>query len=101
MGHSAALRALAHLIYEGHGDAQDKVQALLLLWSAFNRGDHEALEELADMLGSYAEAASDPRDVEAIKAAEKDIEELGRLLRRVSGYMHELVREWSQRENLD
>lgn len=97
MGHVKALRALAHLIYEGRGGPQDCEQAMLMLWSAFNRGDHEALEELADMLGTYAEAATDPSCKRAATSASGNIEELDRLLGQVSNYMHELRRERAQR----
>jgi TPR repeat protein len=93
MGHGKALRALAHLTYEGRGGPQDHEQALLLLWSAFNRGDHEALEELGDMLGTYAEAATDPSRTREATFASENIEELNRLLGQVSSYMQELVRE--------
>ena len=49
VGHSKAIRALAHMIFEGRGGSQDREQALLLLWSAFLCGDHDSLDELADI----------------------------------------------------
>jgi TPR repeat protein len=55
MGHKAAARALAHMVYEGRGGAADRVLGLLLLWSAFRRGDYEALEEFSDLLTSFGE----------------------------------------------
>lgn len=93
MGHVKALRALAHLICEGRGDPQDHEQAMLMLWSAFNRGDHEALGELADMLGTYAEEITDPSHKRAATSISGNIEELNRRFGLVSYYMHELARE--------
>ncbi len=93
MGHVKALRALAHLIYEGRGGPQDREQAMLMLWSAFNRGDHEALGELADMLGTYAEEITDPLSKKAATSASGNIEELNRRFGLASYYMHELARE--------
>ena len=42
MGHTKAIRALAHMVFEGNGGGKDREQAILMLWSAFLRGDHES-----------------------------------------------------------
>lgn len=97
MGHVKALRALAHLIYEGRGGPQDREQAMLMLWSAFNRGDHEALGDLADMLGTYAEEITDPSRKRAATSTSGNIEELNRRFGLVSYYMHELAHERAMR----
>lgn len=95
VGHTKAIRALAHMTYEGNGGGQDREQALLLLWFAFLRGDHDSLEELADMLESYAEATADPEtSINTAKVAQT-VEELSDRLTRVRGFMHELLRERS------
>ena len=96
MGHRGAVRALAHLIYEGRGGPQDKEQALLLLWSAFNRGDFDALEELADLLASYAEQLQSPREAKAGATVAETLESLHVSLSRASSYMHQLARVRSQ-----
>ena len=97
MGHVKALRALAHLIYEGRGGLQDREQEMLKLWSAFNKSDHEALGELADMLETNAEEVIDPSRKRAATSISGNIEELNRLLGPISNHMHELVRERAQR----
>ena len=76
MGHTEAIRALAHMIFEGNGGGQDKEQAILLLWSAFLRGDHESLEELADMLDSYAESPNIPLPSKDAADAARRVEEI-------------------------
>lgn len=93
MGHTKAIRALAHMTYEGSGGGRDKEQALLLLWFAFLRGDHDSLEELADMLGSYAEATADPETSNDAAKVAHQVEELSDRINRVRNFMHELVRE--------
>ena len=93
MGHKGAVRALAHLIYEGRGGVQDKEQALMLLWSAFTRGDQAALEELADLLASYAESgASGPHAKRAAKLSET-LEALRAGLNEAETFMQQLRRE--------
>lgn len=83
MGHTGAIRALAHMIFEGNGGNQDREHAILLLWSAFLRGDHESLEELADILASYAESPNTPllgKDAaDAARRAEEIVDRLARL----------------------
>ena len=97
MGHRGAVRALAHLIYEGRGGPQDKEQALLLLWSAFSRGDHDALEELGDPLASYSEQLQSLPESKAATAIAQTLEQLDRSLSEVSSYMHDLAKARSQR----
>lgn len=101
MGHSNALRALAHLIYEGRGGPQDREHALLILWSAFIRGDRDALEELEDMLETYGETAGDSRRAKTAVATAQSVGELRSLVERISDFMHDIARERaaSKREN--
>lgn len=92
MGHKEALRALAHLVFDGRGGTQNKEQALLLLWSAFNRGDRAALEELGDLLASYAEQLEDNADAKAANNIAETLISLNTSLVRVSNYMQKLAR---------
>lgn len=96
LGHKGAVRAYAHLVYEGRGGAQNKEHALLLLWTAFNRGDQDALEELGDLLASYAEQLDNPSESEAAKFAVGTIDELKLALSKISSYMHRLAPAKSQ-----
>ena len=96
MGHSKSVRALAHLVYEGRGGPQDQEQGLLLLWSAFKRGDHDALEELGDLLTSYSEALQNAQESKRSAAIAVEIDELNRTLEKVSAFMYELARKQSQ-----
>jgi TPR repeat protein len=92
MGHTGAVRALAHLTYEGRGGPQDRKKGLLLLWSAFRRGDHEALEELGDLLASYAEQVHEPQEAERTAGIAETIEALNTGLGRIESFMYELAR---------
>ena len=98
MGHTGAMRALAHMIFDGRGGNQDREFALRILWSAFRRGDANALEELTDMLESYAEVTPAAYGKYATEAA-RHIEEIGDRLSRVSYFMDELARR--QTDNKD
>jgi len=91
MEHRGAMRALAHMIYDGRGGPQDKKQALLLLWSAFRCGDQEALEELGDLLASYAEQLTIPSEAKQAAAISETIGQLDAALSKVLGYMGRLV----------
>jgi TPR repeat protein len=91
MGHSGAVRALAHLIFEGRGGPQDKEKGLLLLWSAFRRGDYDALEELGDLLASYSEQMPNPLDAKRTALVAETIAELRLGLDRVSSFMREIA----------
>ncbi len=55
MGHTGAMRALAHMCFDGSGGTKDKEEAIWLLWAAFYRGDYDSLDELTDILESYSE----------------------------------------------
>lgn len=91
MGHIAAARALAHMVYEGRGGSADKVQGLLLLWSAFKRGDYEALEEFSDLLTTFGEAnATSQQTIRAAHLSEP-LESLIDVLAKVDQFMHELA----------
>jgi TPR repeat protein len=91
MGHKGAVRAFAHLLYEGRGGPKNPEQALLLLWSAFKRGDEDSLEELADLLASYAEQHKDPHSAKSASKISATIENLTHELTVVSDYMHHLL----------
>lgn len=92
MGHTGALRSLAHMSFDGRGGGQDQKQALLMLWSAFLKGDRDALEELSDLLASYAEVTSPPKQKQAEQMAQK-VGEVAALIADIESFMHELVRE--------
>jgi len=91
MGHKAAARALAHMVYEGRGGSADKVQGLLILWSAFRRGDYAALEEFSDLLTSFGEDTTVGQ--QAIRAAHlsQPLETAVSALDKVNQFMHELA----------
>lgn len=72
---------------------QDREHALLLLWSAFLQGDHEALEELVDLLESYAESINNPASRKAVLETAQRIEELDMRLQQVRVFMRELASE--------
>ncbi|MEE8044301.1 MAG: hypothetical protein V3T32_04125 [Thermodesulfobacteriota bacterium] len=55
MGHTGAMRDLAHMCFDGRGGTKDKEEAIWLLWAAFHRGDYDSLDELTDILESYSE----------------------------------------------
>lgn len=93
MGHIKAIRALAHMTFDGRGGSQDREQSLLLLWSAFLGGDHDSLEELADMLESYAEAEKATTISKDAIEASRHTRELITCLSRVRHFMHEIMRQ--------
>jgi urease gamma subunit len=100
MNHTGAIRALAHMIFDGRGGGQDREHALLLLWSAFLLRDNDALEELEDMLESYAETSEAPSTERAASEAAHHVEELGKQLSRVGTFMHALAHERSSRNDV-
>ena len=100
MGHTGAIRALAHMTFDGRGGGQDREHALLLLWSAFLQRDHDALEELVDMLESYAETAKEPSTAKATAIAARQVEELNDRLNQVGNFMHAMARERSSRNEV-
>jgi hypothetical protein len=91
MGHKAAARALAHMVYDGRGGLPDKVLGLLILWSAFRRGDHAALEEFSDLLISFGEDTA--IDQQTMRAAylSQSLEVAVDTLDRVNEFMGELA----------
>ena len=91
MGHQGAVRALAHLIYEGRGGPQDREHGLLLLWSAFKRGDDDALEELSDLLATYAEEAGHSAQASKAAVLANTVEEVNVGLGKISSFMDELA----------
>lgn len=92
VGHVKALRELSEMMFQGSGGPQERERALWLKWAAFVRGDQEALEELSDMLGSFAEAASDDEGRKRAERASEKAEEAHQHLRWLGSYLHELVR---------
>lgn len=90
-GHRGAVRALAHMIYEGRGGIQDKAQGLFLLWNAFKYGDVDALEEFCDLFATYAEEGSDSDSIATLKLAVQ-LEQAKRTLERVEWFFHEISR---------
>lgn len=96
MGHKAAARALAHMVYEGRGGAADKEQGLLLLWSAFRRGDYQALEEFSDLLASFGE--DNKPSQQTIRAAHlaPNLEAMVETLGKVDQFMYELASKRAQ-----
>ena len=91
MGHTGAIRALAHMVFEGSGGGQDREHALLLLWNAFTLGDNSALEELVDMLESYTENVENSSIQKAASETARSIGELDIRLRQVGTFMRELA----------
>lgn len=98
MGYPKAIRALAHMTFEGRGGFKDKEHALLMLWSAFAiNGDHESLEELSDMLESYAEESELSQMGKDAAAAADHVKEIDKRLSRVRDFMRELMLNRSSR----
>ena len=91
-GHLEAQAAYAGYVYAGRGGAQDKLRAFVLLWDAFNKGNREALDDLANLLEEFSrEAPHDSHKAAAAKAA-TDVERLKTALQPVTIYMQELTR---------
>ena len=101
MGHTKAIRALAHMIFDGSGGAQDREHALLLLWSTFLRGDNEALEEIVDMLETYAETTEEPATGKDATVAARRVEELNERLEQVGNFMRALAMKRSARNEIN
>ena len=96
MGHKAAIRALAHLVYEGRGGEKDPAKGLLLLWSAYQRGDTNAFEEFTDLLASYGEESGSVDHRNAATKLAAALEVAKRTLSDTDSFMHQLARERSQ-----
>lgn len=93
MGHIAAARALAHMVYEGRGGSADKVQGLLILWSAFRKGDFEALEEISDLLASFSENTTEGHLNTRSAQISESLETAVDTLKKVNNFMLELALE--------
>ena len=91
MGHKGAVRALAHLVYEGCGGETDQSKGLLLLWSAYRRGDQDALEEFTDLLATYAEEANSPEHRRTGAQVAAALAEARLTLARAESFMHRLA----------
>lgn len=93
MGHKAARRALAHMIYEGRGGERDRTKGLLLLWSASRQGDEDALGEFIDLLGSYGEEAESPEHRSRASSLASALEEANETFGKTANFMYVLIRE--------
>ncbi len=91
MGHKGAVRALAHLVYEGRGGEKDQSKGLLLLWSAYRHGDADALEEFTDLLATYGEEASAPEHRRIATQVAAALEEVNLTLAKAGNLMHRLA----------
>ena len=92
MGHKGAVRAVAHMIYEGRGGGRDQAKGLLLLWSAFRRGDQDALEEFVDLLATYGDESDSAEHRRVATPLAKSLEEVNLILARTTSFMYELAR---------
>lgn len=97
MGYPKAIRALAHMTFEGRGGFKDQEHALLMLWSAFIKGDHESLDELSDMLESYAEESELSQMRKDAAAVADHVKEIDNRVSRVHDFMRELMLNRSNR----
>ena len=93
MGHKGAARALAHMVYDGCGGEKDQSKGLLFLWSAFRRGDQDALEEFTDLLATYGEEASSPEHRRTATQVATALEQVNLTLANASSFMHRLAAE--------
>ncbi len=91
-GHTKAMRELAEMIFQGSGGAKNQEQALFWKWSAFKKGDLEALEELSALLGSYAEILSEFNEAKYANKTAQKAEDAFLILNEIESYLHELRR---------
>ena len=91
MGHKGAVRALAHMVYEGRGGEKDQSKGLLLLWSAYRRGDEHALEEFTDLLATYGEEANSAEHRRTAAQVAAALEEVNLTLANAGNFMHRLA----------
>ena len=96
MGHRAAVRALAHMVYDGRGGERDQTKGLLLLWSAYRRGDEDAFEEFTDLLATYGEEATSEQHQRSASRLAKALEDTRNALARTGDFMYMLARERGQ-----
>ena len=92
LGHTRAIRALGHMVYDGRGGSQDKEYGILVLWSAFRLGDQGALEEVEDMLETYAKTHSSPSVGTEVVNAASYLREIRHRLGHVEKFMHSMAR---------
>lgn len=90
MGHTAALVDYANYLYSGRGGQADKPLALLLIWQAFLKGHHEALDDLENLLEEFSQESPDGSEKAAAAKAANDIESLKVSLQPVVAYMQAL-----------
>jgi TPR repeat protein len=90
MGHAQAISALAHMTFDGSGGEQDRELALILLWSSFRRGNYIALQELVDMLESYAEISPESQLGKSSEETAKQVEEICQKLILVEHFIDKL-----------
>ena len=99
-GHAGALRELSDMYCYPEGGAQDQELALILMWSAFRKGDHEALEALGDMLETYGETSVDKELAKDAIAAARRVEEINKQLENVHTFIQGLkVARSTRKEN--
>jgi TPR repeat protein len=90
LGHVQATCDLAGMMFEGFGGPKEQAKAMAIKWQAFASNDVEPLEELSELLHSYADALTDPAEKRrALSAAEK-ADQAFELLRYVSIFVREL-----------
>ncbi len=91
-GHTKAIREVAEMMFQGSGGPKNQEHALWLKWSAFVRGDSDALEELSALLESYAESMPQPNDRQRASDAARKTEEAAERLAWLQSYLHGVAR---------
>ncbi|MFC0134345.1 hypothetical protein [Massilia eurypsychrophila] len=87
LGHFQAKCDLAGMMFQGHGGPKEQTTAMSIAWQAFAANDLEPLQQLDELLHSYADGLDDsPEKMRALNAADK-AEKAIELLRYVSGYV--------------
>ncbi len=77
-------------MFEGSGGAAEPERALSLKLSAALRGDQAALEELSDLLESYAESQVRMQDKQRAMLAAEQAQQAYQSLQWLSSYIQEL-----------
>ena len=93
LGHTRAIRALGHMVYDGRGGSQDKEYGILVLWSAFRLGDQGALEEVADMVDAYSETMPPTAMNDTALDTANSLREVREQLTQVEAFMSSLARD--------
>ena len=91
LGHIGAIRALAHMIFDGRGGSHDKEYGILIMWSAFQTGDKAAIGEVENMLEAYADVNPPPFSSAAARTTAHNLRELRHRLGQVDEYMRALA----------